>query len=380
MNLDAVWMSLPVATLTVDENDAISAINPAAELLMNCSARSMAGEPVIKRLFLNDGPKEIFDRVRQGRTPVVLNDVRIRTSDRSPIEANVHVAPMADDAGKILVCIQSREIEGLLSGGNHLNSAAKTAIGMAEMLTHEIKNPLAGITGAAQLLAMNLPSKDQEMTNLIIDEARRILSLLERVEQFGNVGEPKREPLNIHDLLDRSRKLASVGVASGISIETDYDPSLPLVWVDADQMMQVFLNLLRNAAEAAPDGKGLVRIRTYYDYFLKLHSPDGKGTALPIQVEIIDNGCGVPEEITGNIFEPICQRAGVRNGVGSRPCFKDTWRSRWMDCGGVGTWKNGLPGFPADRREWIGNKSFGRNSTHCGRRRRCQKGAVAGAE
>ena len=305
-----------MAIITVDENDIISAINPAAELLMNCSARSLTGQPVIERLFLHQEAKPNFDRARKGQTPVMLNDVKIRTSDRPPIVANVQIAPMADDSDQLLVCIQSREIEGILSGGNHLNSAAKTAVGMADLLTHEIKNPLAGITGAAQLLAMNLPRKEQEMTNLIIDEARRILCLLEQVEQFGNLGEPKCEPLNIHDLLDRSRKLASIGVASGISIETDFDPSLPLVWVDADQMMQVFLNLLHNAAEAVSEEGGLVRIRTYYDDYLKLHSPEGKGTALPIQVEIIDNGHGLSEEIAVDIFEPFVSGRECGTGLG----------------------------------------------------------------
>ncbi|MBV1903137.1 MAG: PAS domain-containing sensor histidine kinase, partial [Marinosulfonomonas sp.] len=179
---------------------------------------------------------------------------------------------------------------------------------------HEIKNPLAGITGAAQLLAMNLPQDDLEMTDLIVAESRRIVGLLEQVEQFGNIRPPQRRAINIHDLLDRARKSARVGFAANMQITEDFDPSLPATYADGDQLLQVFLNLLKNAAEAAGKAGGTIRIRTFYDLSLRLRRKDGSGNALPLQVEIIDDGPGLPPEIAADIFEPFV--SGRENGTG----------------------------------------------------------------
>jgi two-component system nitrogen regulation sensor histidine kinase GlnL len=185
---------------------------------------------------------------------------------------------------------------------------------MAEMLAHEIKNPLAGITGAAQLLSMGLDGGDLELTDLIVVESRRIVALLDQVEQFGNLRPPERRAVNVHDLLDRAQKSAEVGFAAKMRLIEDYDPSLPATWVDPDQFMQVFLNLLKNAAEAAGDKGGTIRIHTFYDHGLRLRRPDGTGTGLPLQVEIIDDGPGLPAEIAGQVFEPFV--SGRENGTG----------------------------------------------------------------
>jgi two-component system nitrogen regulation sensor histidine kinase GlnL len=194
-----------------------------------------------------------------------------------------------------------------------VKSAARSAIGMAEMLAHEIKNPLAGIAGAAQLISMNLSGEDLELTDLIVDETRRIVKLLEQVEQFGNVRLPEKKPVNIHDVLERARKSAIVGFGAHMVIEEDYDPSLPATYGDADQLTQVFLNLLKNAAQAS-DGKGKIKIRTFYEHSLRLRRADGSGQPLPLQVEIIDDGPGIPPAIANEIFEPFV--SGRENGTG----------------------------------------------------------------
>ena len=214
--------------------------------------------------------------------------------------------------------ISPREIAGKLGRGHGVHATAKSAIGMAEMLAHEIKNPLAGIAGAAQLISMNLPKSELELTDLIVAETRRIVKLLEQVEQFGNVRPPLMKPVNIHDILDRARKSAEVGFAADVEFKDDYDPSLPPTLGDADQLLQVFLNLFKNAAEAArkmaPDHKPEIRIRTFYDLALRLRGKDGKGAPVPLQVEITDNGPGLPEEIAEEIFEPFV--SGRENGTG----------------------------------------------------------------
>ena len=210
--------------------------------------------------------------------------------------------------------ISPRDLADRIGRGMQVKSAAKSAIGMAEMLAHEIKNPLAGITGAAQLLGMNLPPEDRELADLIVEESRRIVKLLEQVEQFGNLRPPDRRAVNIHDALDRARRSALVGFAARMTILEDYDPSLPPTWADPDQLMQVFLNLIKNAAEAAGPQGGTIRLRTFYDLSLRLRRKDGSGNPLALQVEIIDDGPGIPPDIAGNIFEPFV--SGRENGTG----------------------------------------------------------------
>jgi two-component system nitrogen regulation sensor histidine kinase GlnL len=211
------------------------------------------------------------------------------------------------------VLLENRELAGRLDRAMSSKSAAKSAIGMAEMLAHEIKNPLAGITGAAQLISMNASGEERELTDLIVAETRRILKLLEQVEQFGNVRPPERRAVNVHDVLDRARKLASVGFAAHMRIEDDYDPSLPPTWGDPDQLQQVFLNLLKNAAEAGKTG-GTIRLRTFYELSLKVRRRDGTGAAVPLQVEVVDDGPGIPPDIATDIFEPFV--SGRENGTG----------------------------------------------------------------
>lgn len=194
-----------------------------------------------------------------------------------------------------------------------VKAAAKSAIGMAEMLAHEIKNPLAGIAGAAQLLSMNLSAEDRELTDLIVHETRRIVQLLDQVEQFGDQRPPERRAINVHDVLERARRSAEVGFGAHMVFLDDYDPSLPDVFADPDQLLQVILNLLKNASEAQPGG-GTIKIRTYFERGLNVQGFDGRRVSLPLHVEIQDDGPGLPEAISENIFEPFV--SGRENGTG----------------------------------------------------------------
>jgi two-component system, NtrC family, nitrogen regulation sensor histidine kinase GlnL len=230
------------------------------------------------------------------------------------VQCGISIAPMQDASGSLLVLISPREMADRLGRGLEVTSAAKSAIGMAEMLAHEIKNPLAGIAGAAQLLAMNLSGDDLELTDLIVQETRRIVKLLEQVERFGDVRPPQRRVVNLHDALDRARRSALVGFGAQMTIVEDYDPSLPSTFADDDQLMQIFLNLLKNAAEAAGPKGGTIRLHTFYDFALRRQMKDGTRAALPLQIEIIDDGPGIPPAIAADIFEPFV--SGKENGTG----------------------------------------------------------------
>lgn len=315
MNSDgAIWASLPVPTLIIAPDDCIVDINSAAEGFLNVSAKSVHGVPVWDQIAVNDPLEAAFDRARQSGTPLFVNDVDVGSGERAPMQSDLQVAPLVGHPGHMIFMISPRELAGRMTQNQSVKSAAKSAIGMAEMLAHEIKNPLAGITGAAQLLSMNLAAEDLELTDLIVEESRRIVKLLGQVEQFGNLSVPDFQPVNIHDVLDRARRSALLGFGAHMKIVEDYDPSLPLAKGDPDQLLQVVLNLLKNASEAASGGKGTIRLHSYYEHSFRLRRADGAGQSLPLQIEIIDDGPGLPESIKGDVFDPFV--SGKENGTG----------------------------------------------------------------
>jgi two-component system nitrogen regulation sensor histidine kinase GlnL len=309
-----IWASLPIPGLLIDSAGLIVDINPAAENFLNASTRHLKGQPVFDRLHIDAPMEEAIARARTNRAALFINDADVTTGEKPPVQCQLQIAPMQDNPDVVMLLIWPRDIADRMGRASAVKKAAKSAIGMAEMLAHEIKNPLAGISGAAQLLAMNLSAEDRELSDLIVEETRRIVKLLEQVEQFGNLRPPERREVNIHDALDKARRSALVGFASKMVIVEDYDPSLPSTFADPDQLMQVFLNLIRNAAEAAGPEGGTIRLHTFYDLSLRLRRKDGSGNPLALQVEIIDDGPGLPPEIAQNIFEPFV--SGRENGTG----------------------------------------------------------------
>lgn len=309
-----LWASLPVPAILIDAEDKLIDLNPSAEHFLNTSEKMLRGQPIFDRLAIDAPLEQVFARVRANHSTLYINEVDVGTGDRAPVICNLQAAPLTDREGAILLLISPREFADRIGRGQGMKTAARSAIGMAEMLAHEIKNPLAGITGAAQLLSMNLSAEDVELADLIVEESRRIVKLLEQVEQFGNLRSPERKAVNIHDVLDRARKSALLGFASHMTVLEDYDPSLPATLGDADQLVQVVLNLLKNAAEAAGDHPGTIRLHTFYDLSLRLRRADGGGTPLPLQIEITDDGPGIPPEMVGDIFDPFV--SGRENGTG----------------------------------------------------------------
>ncbi len=309
----ALWNSLPVPALMLDGEDVIISSNPAAEAFLNLSTKALLGQKMWEMVLI-DAPLEApFVRARKNRTSLFVNDVDVGSGERAPRLCNLQFAPLQGTEDAMIAMFSPREIASRINQNHSSEKAAKSAIGMAEMLAHEIKNPLAGITGAAQLLSMGLSSEDLEMTDLIVEESRRIVKLLEQVEQFGNLRPPLLKPVNLHDVLDRARQSAAVGFGAHMLFIEEYDPSLPQTLADADQLLQVFLNLLKNASEANKDG-GAIRLHTFYDTSLRVRRSDGTQARLPLQIEIIDDGPGLPPEIADDVFEPFI--SGRENGTG----------------------------------------------------------------
>jgi len=311
---DRLWASLPLPAVLLDPANRLLEVNPEAEEFLNASVRSLRGQPAFDRLSVDVPIEEACARVRDTHAPVLISDAEVCTGDRAPSVCNLRIAPIADAPGILLMTIAPRDLSGRLTRGKPAGRAARSAIGMAEMLAHEIKNPLAGIAGAAQLLSMSLGPEDRELTDLIVEETRRVVKLLEQVEQFGNIRPPELRAVNIHDVLDRARRSALVGFAGHMRILEDYDPSLPPALADGDQLLQVVLNLLKNAAQAAGPVGGTIRLHTFYDLSLRLRRTEGGGLPLPLQIEIIDDGPGLPPEIAAEVFEPFV--SGRENGTG----------------------------------------------------------------
>jgi two-component system nitrogen regulation sensor histidine kinase GlnL len=214
--------------------------------------------------------------------------------------------------------LQERTIADKLDRQLTHRSAARTVTGLAAMLAHEIKNPLSGIRGAAQLLETSVDDNDRALTRLITDEADRIVKLVDRMEVFSDERPIEREPVNIHIVLDHVRRLALSGFARSIRIGDDYDPSLPPVFANRDQLVQVFLNLVKNAAEAIgnmPDGE--IVLTTAFRPGMRLSvSGNANKVTLPLEFCVRDNGPGVPEELLPHLFDPFVTTKANGTGLG----------------------------------------------------------------
>lgn len=312
----AIWAALPVPALLIAELDGAERIvdcNPAAEQFLSVSRRAAHERPLAELIQLDAPLDAVLERCRRNRAPVFINDVQLSVAGREPGFCSLQLAILGDAPELVLLLINPRDIAGKLGQADGIRHSTRSVIGMSQMLAHEIKNPLAGITGAAQLLSMNLRPEDRELTDLIVAETQRVVKLLNQVEQFGNQRPPDCGPTNIHDVLERARRSAEIGFAAHMRISDRYDPSLPPVLADPDQLLQVFLNLLKNAAEAQPDG-GRIRIKTFFEQSLRVRRDNGKDVALPIHVEIMDDGPGLPTEIADDVFDPFV--SGRENGTG----------------------------------------------------------------
>ena len=216
--------------------------------------------------------------------------------------------------------LQERTIADKMDRQLTHRGAARSVIALASMLAHEIKNPLSGIRGAAQLLEQSAADDDDRtLTRLICDEADRIVKLVDRMEVFADQRPVEREPVNIHAVLDHVKRLAQTGFGRHIKFVQEYDPSLPPVFANRDQLIQVFLNLVKNASEAigeaAPEGE--IQLTTAFRPGMRLSMPGNKSrVSLPLEFCVRDNGAGVPEDLMPHLFDPFVTTKPKGSGLG----------------------------------------------------------------
>jgi len=316
VDFEALWHALPSAALQIDAEGRIAAVNTPAETFLGTAQTHLAGRTVAALTGEDSRLSDLVRRVLAQGIKMAEYDVELSWPDLPARLVDLHAAPITQGAGGLVILIHPRAIAETMDRSLSHRNAARSVAGMSAMLAHEIKNPLAGISGAAQLLEMNADEADRELTTLIRDEADRIKALMARVEQFGDIGPPRRLPVNIHDVLDRACRSARAGFAGHVRFIEEYDPSLPPTPGDVDQLMQVVLNLLKNAAEAAPQVGGIIRLTTAYRAGMKVATPGGRRESLPLQVSITDNGPGVPEDLQRHIFEPFVSSKADGSGLG----------------------------------------------------------------
>ncbi|MEM9761078.1 MAG: ATP-binding protein [Pseudomonadota bacterium] len=314
----ALWNALPNPALVISAEGEIIAVNATAEHFFAASERQLKGARLADYAGSGSRVMALVDQAARDGISMADYDVELSWPEAPTRLVDLSVAQIGagDGTRPLLLMLQPRSIADSMDRSLTHRDAARSMTGMAAMLAHEVKNPLAGISGAAQLLEMNLGERDRELTDLIRAEADRISNLLEQVEEFGAIGPRRSVPVNIHDVLDRAVKSAKAGFARHARFIEEYDPSLPPVMGDPDQLIQIFINLLKNAGEATPEVGGLVTVRTGYRAGIKVVGPSGKRASLPLQVTIADNGSGVPDEMKRHIFEPFVTSKSSGSGLG----------------------------------------------------------------
>jgi two-component system nitrogen regulation sensor histidine kinase GlnL len=227
---------------------------------------------------------------------------------------------MSDGGQLIVVMLQQRTMAQMIERQLTHRAAARSVSGMAAVLAHEIKNPLSGIKGAAQLLEQGLSDEDRALSQLIVSETDRIRNLVNRMEVFGDERPLAKEPVNIHDVLNHVRRLSETGFGRGVRIIEDYDPSLPPIPGNRDKLVQAFLNLLKNAAEAIgenDEGHGRIIMQTSFRPGVRLLVPGADARmSLPLMIQIEDNGSGVPDHLKPHLFDPFVTTKHNGTGLG----------------------------------------------------------------
>jgi two-component system nitrogen regulation sensor histidine kinase GlnL len=316
-NILPVLNALSDAILVVNRNGDVEFANLAAEQFFGASVAQI-GRRGLKSFLPADSP--VFHLVEQAFVHgKVLREfgLMLEASRTGSQFVTLQAAPVLEQRDAVVLSIQPQSIARKIDRQLTHRGAARSITAMAAMLAHEIKNPLSGIRGAAQLLGQNVVAEDRALAKLICDEADRICALVDRMAIFTD-GEPLvRRPVNIHEVLEHVRAIAMASFARGIRMREDYDPSLPPVLGDRDRLVQVFLNLLKNAAEAVQRERGEIVIATAYRQGVRLAVPGNeRPVGLPLAVTITDNGDGIAEDVRQHLFEPFVTTKAQGTGMG----------------------------------------------------------------
>lgn len=305
--------ALPVATLVVRPDNLVAEANVRAETLLNMARSAIIGSDIARTIRIAEAGAR-FD-IWHSDKPIAAYDIKVHAGRTAEMEVDLMISPIVDHDGWRVVSLHAQS-QARKIGHRSTSGGARSAMGAAAILAHEIKNPLSGIRGAAQLLESSQGGKDAALTQLICNEVDRIAALIDRMQDFSTDRALECGPGNIYPLIDRACGIAAAGFARHVRIIKRYDPSLPFATINDDALVQVMINLLKNASEALDHvAKPYIRVETAFRHGVSVMVGGGKGNAvLPIEIVVIDNGPGVPEHILDHLFNPFI--TGKRDGQG----------------------------------------------------------------
>lgn len=337
---DLLLANLPSPLVALDPELCIRAVNPAAEALLSASARVLLGRPLADLLAPHARLVDLARHVQSGAGSLSDYGMELALARGEVVTVDCHLAPIVERPGFLLLLLHPCSVAHRIDARRAQRGSARSIAGLAATLAHEVKNPLSGIRGAAQLLEPAVSGEDKALLALICEETDRIVKLVERMEAFGEGAPIERRPVNIHQVLEHVRRLAESGFARHVRFVEFYDPSLPEVEGDRDRLIQAFLNLVKNAAEAVPAEGGTITLSTHYRHGVRLAVPHARtAQELPIVVEVKDNGPGVPPDLEEHLFEPFVTTKPKGKGLGLALVAKVV-----ADHGGVVSLERGDPG------------------------------------
>lgn len=309
--------NLPSAVVSVDAGARLCSANPAAEQLLGASAQLLLGRKLADLLAPHAPLLDLVEQARRSGASLSEYGIDLAAARGAVTTVDAHLAPLAERPDRILVVLQPCSVARRLDHELANRGSSRSAAALARTLAHEVKNPLSGIRGAAQLLEPGVGEDDRPLIRLICDETDRIVQLVERMEAFAEMAPVAPRPVNIHQVLEHVRRIAEAGFARAHRIVERYDPSLPDVAGDRDKLIQLFLNLVKNAAEALPGAGGQITLATHYRHGLRMSLANSPARVdLPITVEVRDNGPGVAKELRDSLFEPFVTGKPKGTGLG----------------------------------------------------------------
>jgi two-component system, NtrC family, nitrogen regulation sensor histidine kinase GlnL len=302
--------AMSFGVIGLSRRETVTFVNPAAEALLARSAPLLRGRPLTDVLPEDSPLIDFIARVRREGGVMSARGVRMAGPHISPTELDVTASPDGEDGGLVLTLTQVRQEEQ----NNEVTAFAQ----VARMLGHEVKNPLAGIVGAAQLLARKAKDDQQALLTLIREEGARIQRIVDRFVAFETFFSPRTRMTNVHIVLDSVIDLARASFGANTRFELGFDPSLPEIDVDPDHLHEATLNLVKNAVEAATTGsrQARVSVATRYRAGFRFAGRDGPRARGALEIAITDNGPGVPETTVGRVFEPFFTTKAGGAGIG----------------------------------------------------------------
>lgn len=306
--------SLPLAVVLLAPGQTIASANPAAEQFFGQSLRRLSGRPLLETLSF--GEPRLAERLDDHEAPVSAREIEVTVAGMGTRRLDVTFAPVIDEPGWQVLTLHDSSASDAMGEGS--SAPDQPAMRGPEILAHEIKNPLAGIRGAAQLLSRKVEGKDKELTGLIAGEVDRIAKLIDQMQALSQRTSAPLVPANLHESVRRALAVLEAAGGETARFEEEFDPSLPPVQGNPDGLVQVTINLLANAAEACRDAKKpRVIVRTRFASGLQLHSTgNGKPVRLPIELRISDNGPGIDPAMRDHIFEPFVTTKKTGQGLG----------------------------------------------------------------